>query len=257
MYIDRIIWYFLVYAMIGYLVEVAYCSIAERKVVNRGFLHGPWLPIYGIGALVIITATASFADRAVPLFFAVVLLTSGVEYLGSWALELLFGVQLWDYSRYRFNIKGRVCLKNSILFGLLGLVLVYLIHPLVDEAVSAMGERALGVGAHAIILVIAIDTTVSVMGMLSFTRLLEQYHARKDEIERRLATVVANSHARLLAERLKEERAELHERLVARSRSIMARFPTATSHNERRRGHLSTLRARLAELREERTGDTR
>jgi len=255
MYIDRLIWYFLIYAMIGYLVEVAYCSIRERKLVNRGFLHGPWLPIYGIGALLIIISTISFTAHAPLVFIVTVVLTSAVEYIGSWALEQLFGVQLWDYSRYRFNIKGRVCLKNSILFGILGLTLVYLIHPFVGGLVSTLGERTLSMGSHAIILVIAIDTTASVMGMLSFTRLIEQYNKRKEEIEERLATMVANSNTHLLIERLKEERNEQHERLVTRSRSIMTRFPSATSHNERRKGHLATLRARLDEALKERTRD--
>lgn len=255
MYLDRLIWYFLIYAMVGYLVEVIYCSVGQRTIVNRGFLHGPWLPIYGFGALSIIIATASCADNAPLLFLATVVLTSAIEYVGSWALEQLFGIQLWDYSRYRFNLKGRICLKNSVLFGLLGLVLVLGVHPVVDEVIARLGEHVLSVGAHAIILVLAIDTTISVMGMLSFTSLLEQYHRRKDEIEERLATLVHASHTRLLIERLKEERQELHERLLARSRSIMARFPTATSHNERRKDHLSLLRSRLAEIIEERKRD--
>ncbi len=254
MYIEQIIWYFLIYAMIGYVVEVIYCSFGERKLVNRGFLYGPWLPIYGIGALLVIGATEAVVSMPPLLFLVTVILTSVVEYIGSWALERLFGIQLWDYSSHRFNINGRVCLKNSTLFGLLGLALVYLIHPQVKGAIALMDRPYVAIGSHLILVALGVDTTASTLGMLSFTRLLDRYHRRKEEIERRLASLALESHARLLIERLHEERSELHERLLARSRSLMARFPSASSHNEKRRTHLSELRTRLKDALRE-TGD--
>ena len=248
MLFNTVIWYFFFYAVIGYLVEVAYCSLLQGRLVNRGFLFGPWLPIYGIGALLIIAVTDSFASNAILVFCSTMLLTSVVEYIGGWALERFFGLRLWDYSAYRFNFQGRICLRNSTLFALLGLVLVYLIHPSLRQLMGAMNERTVDLGAHAIVLLLAVDGTASVVGMHSFAVLLERYHVQRREIEEKLASLVPTGQARLLIERLKEERHELMETLALRSRSILSRFPTLTSRNEERRSHLRALRERLAEM---------
>jgi uncharacterized membrane protein len=253
--LNVVIWYFFFYAVIGYLVEVAYCSILQHRLVNRGFLYGPWLPIYGIGALVIAACTRPFAEYALVVFLATMALTSLVEYITSVALERFFGLRLWDYSGYRFNFRGRVCLKNTVLFGLLGLSLVYAIHPAIQALLAMMDLRAQEVGAHVIVLLLGIDTTASSLGMVSFTTLLERYHRRKGEIEERLAALAASAQARLLIEHLKEERHELLESLVARSRSILSRFPSLTSQSEERRGHLRTLRERLGHILEEHGND--
>lgn len=250
--IDKLIWYFLIYAIVGYIVEVLYCSIGERKLVNRGFLDGPWLPIYGIGALLILIGTSKISFSFILVFVVTVVLTSIVEYIGSWALEQFFGIQLWDYSAHPFNIKGRICLKNSLLFGILGLALVYGIHPFIKEFVGKLSEKALSSGAHIIILIIGIDSTKSVMGMLSFTRLLEIYHKRKVEIEERLATLSSTSQSRLLVERLKEERKELLENLAMRSHSIINRFPSLRSRNAEKQNHLKVLRERIKERQKKR-----
>jgi len=253
--LNVVIWYFFFYAVIGYLVEVAYCSILQHRLVNRGFLYGPWLPIYGIGALVIVAFTRRLASNALLIFLATTVLSSVVEYITSVALERIFSLRLWDYSRYRFNFRGRVCVRHSVLFGLLGLGLVFAIHPAIRAMVAMMDRRAQELGAHVIVLLLGIDTTASSVGMVSFTTLLERYHRRKGEIEERLAAMAASSQARLLIERLKEERHELLENLVARSRSILSRFPSLTSQSEERRGHLRTLRERLGQILEEHGDD--
>jgi uncharacterized membrane protein len=250
--IDKLIWYFLIYAIIGYIVEVLYCSFGEKKLVNRGFLGGPWLPIYGIGALLVLIGTFEISFNFIFVFIVTVVLTSLVEYIGSWILEQFFKIRLWDYSTYPFNLKGRICLKNSLLFGLLGLTLVYGIHPFVKDFVGKLSEKTLSNGSHIIILIIGIDSTKAVMGMLSFTRLLELYHKRKVEIEERLANIGTTTQARLLIERLKEERKELLENLVNRSHSIINRFPSLKSRNIEKQSHLKALRERLKERQKKR-----
>lgn len=240
MLLNTLILYFLIYSVIGYLVEVVYCSIGTRTIVNRGFLHGPWLPIYGIGALLVIGFNALIPDHVAIVFVMTAVLTSIVEYIGSWLLESLFTVKLWDYSDARLNINGRVCLKNSLLFGVLGLVLVYGIHPSVRLAISSLDETTVDVAAHLVGITIGVDTSISVMRLLSFTRLLQRYHIRKAEIERRVKTLQPG----LLIERLKEERAELHEAMVARSRRFLAKFPSLTSADLDLKEHLKRLKER-------------
>lgn len=253
--VDVLINYFLVYAVMGYVIEVIYCSVGERTLVNRGFLHGPWLPIYGIGALLVIVGTAPFATRIVTVFVVTVVLTSAVEYIGSWALERFFGIKLWDYSTYPLNIKGRVCAKNSTLFGLLGVALIFGIHPYIHKTVYAMGDDVRSSIAHVVILLLAVDTTASVMRLVTFTALLARYQKRKGEIEVRLHSLAESVQNRLLAQRLHQELEELHNELVDRARRLFAKFPSLTSSDEERKSHLAGVRKAIVERIKERRRD--
>ena len=127
---------FVIYAFIGYICEVIYCSIGQRKLVNRGFLYGPWLPIYGCGGLIVEIFLVPLKKYPLLVFVLGMLLTSVVEYIGSWGLEKIFSIKLWDYSRYKLNINGRVCLLNSTLFGVMSVALVYLVQPYIASFIN-------------------------------------------------------------------------------------------------------------------------
>ena len=108
----------LAYSFLGWCGEMVYCSIGQRRLCEkRGFLNGPICPIYGHGAIVVLLALDGGCDSPVLTFFLGAVLTSLVEYVTSYAMEKLFHMRWWDYSRYRFHINGRVCLLNSTLFG--------------------------------------------------------------------------------------------------------------------------------------------
>lgn len=124
--------FFFIYCIIGYVVEVCYCSyIAKKLVLNRGFLIGPYLPIYGISVVLMYYLLQKYADDIIALFVMSCLICSLVEYLTSLILEKIFKVRWWDYSNMRFNIDGRICLLNSIMFGLGSLVFFYFLNPFV------------------------------------------------------------------------------------------------------------------------------
>ncbi len=133
---------FAVYSVIGWVSEVAYCSLLEHRFVNRGFLHGPLCPVYGFGGLLVIFMLKPFSGNPFILFSMAVFVTSSVEYLTGWALETVFSAKWWDYSAHRFNIHGRVCLLNSFLFGVMSVSGVYFVHPVVTAAVSRIPSGA-------------------------------------------------------------------------------------------------------------------
>ncbi len=130
--IAYIFFQFIIYSLIGYLAEVIYCSILQKKLVNRGFLVGPICPIYGIGAILTIYSLNSFKDNPVIIFILGILITSALEYYTSYIFEKIFNNKWWDYSNRPDNINGRICVGNSIYFGLGILVLIYLINPYLD-----------------------------------------------------------------------------------------------------------------------------
>lgn len=127
---------FILYSVLGYVAEVVYVFILTKKITNRGFLYGPVVPIYGFGALLILGALSQIYNlhtwySPIVILVAGFLLTSALEYFGSFMLEVIFHMRLWDYSEHKFNINGRVCLLNSSLFTVLVMAVMYGLNPYV------------------------------------------------------------------------------------------------------------------------------
>lgn len=135
--------YFFSYSIIGFAAETVYCSAYTRKLMKRGFLHGPWLPIYGLGGIIIKEFLTCLADRPFLIFCCSMIITSALEYVSAWLLEKLFALKLWDYSKAFLNIKGRVCLKNSLFFGLSGLALIFWVNPIIESGITLLPKKIL------------------------------------------------------------------------------------------------------------------
>ena len=111
--------YFVIYSIAGWILESTVRSVIEKKIINTGFLIGPFCPIYGIGCIIILLFLERFKEQTIILFGICVLVLSTWEYFVGFILEKIFHTKYWDYSEQRFNIKGRVCLTNSICWGVL------------------------------------------------------------------------------------------------------------------------------------------
>lgn len=157
--------YFIVYAFLGWVCEDIYCGIGKRKFINRGFLYGPYCPIYGFGALLVIYPLLMVSKHPIVVFIFGMFLTSILEYITSFVMEKLFATRWWDYSTYPFNINGRICLQNSLLFGLMALVVVYGLHPIVSRFVERipLGFLVIFLIMFTIFFVIDIVNTVIVL----------------------------------------------------------------------------------------------
>lgn len=157
--------YFIVYAFLGWICEDIYCGIGKRKFINRGFLYGPYCPIYGFGALLVIYPLLMVSKHPIVVFIFGMVLTSILEYITSFVMEKLFATRWWDYSTYPFNINGRICLQNSLLFGLMALVVVYGLHPIVSRFVERipLGFLVIFLIMFTIFFVIDIVNTVIVL----------------------------------------------------------------------------------------------
>ncbi len=120
---------FFLLSFAGWLWEVLIYVVMEGEFVNRGVLFGPWLPIYGIGGLILSVVLGRYEYKPVRVFFISMLLSSVLEYLASWFLERTWGIRWWDYSNDFLNISGRICLWGSLMFGLSGWMLICYINP--------------------------------------------------------------------------------------------------------------------------------
>ncbi len=255
MQFDQYFLYFFLYAMIGYVCEVIYCSVPLKRLVNRGFLHGPYLPIYGFGALLVVIPLMFFKAYPILVFLFAVLLTSTLEFMTSFLLEKIFHTQLWDYSKHFANIHGRVCLLNSTLFGIMGLIATYWLHPTLVKAVSVIPDVVMHPLSSVLLLGISIDATSSVYRMASFQKQLSEFRMRVSELEERIELLAKQRTTPSLENlriRLDNELEDLKIRLNARTKWIFNAFPSITVKNEEQRLQLELLKMNFRSYREKR-----
>ena len=130
---------FFVFCVIGWVWEVSLHLVADGTFVNRGMLHGPWIPIYGAGSLLILTLLYRLRKKPILEFTAIVILAGIIEYMTSYYTEELFsGKKWWDYQGYFLNLDGRICAEGLLTFGIGGMILVYLIAPMLDNYLRKM-----------------------------------------------------------------------------------------------------------------------
>ena len=222
-----VILYFIIYSFLGWCCETVYCSILQKKFVNRGFLYGPLCPIYGCGALLVLYLLRDVRASILPLFLSGMVVTTILEYLTSVLLEKLFHMKWWDYSAMPFNINGRVCLLNSCEFGALSVFVVMVLHPAVTRLVGRIPGPVQLLLAGLLSAVILTDTIYTVHGILILKGKLDDIYLQIDEI--RLKTEEGAQRLRLaVAEKQDEVREtwysrtdELKDALSARAEILM------------------------------------
>lgn len=152
---------FFVFSAAGWGWEVTYHLVEDHMFVNRGFLQGPWLPIYGTGGVLILMVLKKYFDRPILLFFMIMGVCGVVEYATGWMLEAVFHEKWWDYSEYVLQIQGRVCLIGLLIFGLGGLVFVYGIAPWMDRKINHMKCHTQKLLCGILIVLFAVDIVYS------------------------------------------------------------------------------------------------
>lgn len=152
---------FMIYSFIGWAMEVVFTLYKDKALVNRGFLMGPYCPIYGSGCILIILLLKRYAHDPVVLFLMSMVVCSILEYLVSYILEKLFKARWWNYSDRKFNINGRICLETLIPFGLLGCLLTYVINPFMCNTLLKVPSNILNALAIILFVLFIIDGVVS------------------------------------------------------------------------------------------------
>ena len=162
---------FFVSAVLGWTMEVVCKLIEFRRFINRGFLIGPYCPIYGVGAVAVTALLSRYADSPAMLFVMAIVICGALEYLTSYLMEKLFHARWWDYSQRRFNLNGRVCANTLIPFGLLGLLMIYLVKPFLFGLFSQLSQTALDVTCGLLAAIMLTDATISacILGKIRHT----------------------------------------------------------------------------------------
>ena len=152
---------FMFYSVLGYLCEIVCSSIKQKKLVNRGFLCGPYCPIYGVGSLFILLLLSRFKEDPVVVYILGAILTSAIEYVTSFLLEKIFHNKWWDYSDEKFNIHGRVFLFNTLLFGFGTLIIIYTGNDIVNYLLGFLSSQVMNILAFSLLAIFVVDVIYS------------------------------------------------------------------------------------------------
>lgn len=248
-----LIFYF--YCVAGWIWESCYVSCCQRHWVNRGFLHGPWLPIYGTGAIAILFTTMPVHD-SIPLIFLVGMVSATVlEYVTGAVMERIFHMRYWDYSSKHFNLNGYICLSSSLAWGGFSLLLVRVLHPPVDRLIVSLSGAIPDILSFLLTILFTVDTTRSIQSALNLKELMKKLTENSEAVNR------INSRLSSLSEKLEERSDQFKQRMkeleaargTAGQQSGLPALPEKerwqrrlSEYRERQSGTLSAAREKAA-----------
>jgi uncharacterized membrane protein len=178
------LFFFYIYCFLGWCFESAYVSLKSRKLVNRGFMRGPFLPLYGSGAIMMYVVSRPFQDNIILTYIAGFIGATVLEYVTGALMEHLFKVRYWDYTRYRFNIQGYICLSSSVAWGFLTIFMTRVIHKPIERFVLSIPQQVLSYVTLIITIYVVADFTLSFKAALDLRDILIKMEKAKEEMER-------------------------------------------------------------------------
>ena len=219
---SKILLYFAIYSFLGWCVESIYKSILDKKLVNSGFLYGPFCPIYAFGAIIMALILTKLPNNVFIIFISSTILLTVWEYIVGVLLEKIFKTKYWDYSHLKFNINGRVCLKNSIYWGLLGVAFTFVIHPFIKQYVDMIPEKTLMYVNIVVYTVLITDVVIHEIG----DKIKEKINELKQQD---IMGKVSNESITLAITQLKKQQAVLKIKLYKLIIRLKRAFPTMQS----------------------------
>lgn len=210
--------FFYIYCFIGWVWESCYVSVLKKKWVNRGFMHGPFLPIYGFGAITILVMTIPVQKNLLLVFLFGMIGATILEYVTGVIMEKLFHVRYWDYSKQPFNINGHICLFSSLAWGGFSILMVKFIHHPFEKLVLQIPENIAEIIAFVTTIVVVVDFTQSFNEAMDLKELLENLSESNEEIRRlkkRIDVIiaVADNEYKEFVQKASDSKSALEEKL--------------------------------------------
>ncbi|WP_423363343.1 putative ABC transporter permease [Mycoplasma sp. P36-A1] len=172
---------FIIYSFFGWLMESLLFTMRKGKFVNRGFLKGPYTPIYGVGMIIILKLLSPFHSNIFLLFISSGIICSVLEYITGFVLEKTFKTRWWDYSKKPFNLQGYVCLENSIDWCILGCVMIRIVQPEVNKLINVFTYSTLSIIVYVILAIMILDlitTARQLFKVKEITKYIEELHSK-------------------------------------------------------------------------------
>ena len=252
----ELVWIFIIYAFIGWCTEVSYAALDTGKFVNRGFLNGPYCPIYGCGVVIVVAILTPLRESLLILFIGSLVLTTALEFVTGYILEKVFHNKWWDYSDKPFNVKGYICLKFSILWGLACTFIMDVLHPLIYKAITWIPFIPGVILLSVLMCVFLVDCCITVSTILKFNKRLKimdemaaSIHKLSDEIGENIYENVTGVIEK--SEEFQENHAELIDKITETTEATKAKLTDAFEEKKKEYADAREEKKRqLAELSE-------
>lgn len=216
------LFFFYFYCFFGWCFESTYVSIKSRKLVNRGFMRGPFLPLYGSGGIMMLVVSMPFQDNVLLTYIAGVIGATALEYVTGVTMEALFKVRYWDYSKNKFNFQGHICLGSSLAWGFLTILMTRVIHKPIEHFVLSIPGTVLTVVTCILTIYIVVDFTLSFKAAMDLRDILVKIERAREELERmqhRLDIIIAFNN-----EEKEQKKQERELRMAELSSSLEQKF---------------------------------
>lgn len=246
-------WLFIIYiySFLGWCFESAFVSLKSKKWINRGFMRGPFLPLYGSGATMMLVVSMPFADNIALTYIAGCIGATALEYVTGVTMDALFNVRYWDYSNRPFNFQGQICLRSTLTWGFFTVLMTRVLHYPIDRFIHYVPTRGLYYATVLLTVYIVIDFTLSFKAALDIRDILVKMQRVKEEmvrIQRRLDVIIAfnNEDKEQKKERelsLSELRTSLKQRFADLKESIQSK---PSVYGEAIREEVAELRGRFS-----------
>lgn len=188
------LFFFYFYCFFGWIFESSFVSIKNRKIVNRGFMRGPFLPIYGCGAIMMLVVSMPFRENIVLTYFAGCAGATALELVTGELMEALFKIRYWDYSNQRFNYKGHICLSSTIAWGFLTVIVTRFLHKVVESICFLLPIGVLKAIVIVLSIYIVADFSLSFRAAMNLRNVLiglEKAREEMEKIQKRLDVLIA------------------------------------------------------------------
>lgn len=178
----QIIWYFIIFSILGLIIETVFCYITTGVLESRkGFIWGPFCPVYGVGATILILLLNRYQNSYLKLFFVGSIAGNIIEYLLSYILESIYGMRFWDYSYLSYSLNGRICFTYSLFWGILAIILVKWIKKPIDQLISYIPNH---IALHIILVTILIlDGIATIWAITAFQERIKIEYQIEEKIE--------------------------------------------------------------------------
>ena len=214
-------WFFMFYCIFGWCFESTYCSLKSMRLMNRGFCHGPWLPIYGAGGTLFLVFAWPYRANLLVTFLMGMLVGTGLELITGPLMYHIFHMKWWDYSQNPLNFRGYICLGASLGWGAMALFFVHFVHPRVAELTVNWTPIGYIVVVTMLYTLFVEDLIFSVLGALDIRKRLETLAANSEEIQQlKLSITEAREHLEELQEAARANASEV--KIVAESEGRLA-----------------------------------
>lgn len=192
---------FFAYAILGWIMEVVLKLISQKKFINRGFLIGPYCPIYGYGVLLITFLLRKYQNDFWATFIFSIFICGVLEYITSYLLEKIFHARWWDYSNKKFNINGRICLETLIPFGIMGCLIIYVTNPIIIDFLNKLPSLLIHITSIALFMCYIVDNVISCRIIFNLREISTNLMDNTEEISKKVKNIITKKsilHRRLI-----------------------------------------------------------